>query len=127
MKWVQFLLILFLSPDLLLLFQTDQVIGIDWLIFEDAVVTKSEKDDSSIDLDLWFDLKRLSHSSSRVKPFFQLASRLPTWLSHFQGTSPFWRPPPTDWSFAPLRPEESERILFWAMISRNHKEVISYG
>lgn len=94
MKWVQFPLILFLSLDLPL-FETDQAIGTDWLICEGTVVIKSEKDDSSINPDLWFDLKLSSYSFNRVKSFFQLKSYLPTWLSHFQGASPFWRPPPT--------------------------------
>ncbi len=93
MKWIPFVLILSLCPNLPL-FQMSQAVGVNWLICEDAAFTKSEKDDSSIDPDLWFDLKLSTYSSNRVKSFFQLKSYLPTWLSHFQGTSPFWKPPP---------------------------------
>ena len=93
MKWIQFLLVLFLSPNLPL-FQMDQAIGTDWLICEDAFATKSEKDHPSIDPSLWFDLKLSSHFFNRVKSFLQLKSRLSILLSHFHGASPFWRPPP---------------------------------
>jgi len=93
MKWIQILLILFLFPNRPL-FQPGQDIGIDWLICEDAVVTKLEKEDSSIDSDLWFDLRISSYSFNRVKSFFQLKSRFSSLLSRFQGVSPFWRPPP---------------------------------
>lgn len=93
MKWIQILLILFLSPYLPL-FQTDQDIAIDRLICEDAIVTKSEKDDSSIDPDLWFDWRLASYSFNRVKSIFQLKNHFSFLLSRFQGVSPFWRPPP---------------------------------
>ena len=93
MKWIQILLILFLLPNLPL-FQTDQDIAIDGLFFEDALLTKSEKDDSSIDSDLWFDLRIASYSYNRVKSFFQLRSCFSPLLSRFQGVFPFWRPPP---------------------------------
>ncbi len=93
MKWIQILLILFLSPNLPL-FQTDQDIGIDGLICEDALLTKLDKADCSIDSDLWFNLRISSYSFNRVKPFFQLRSRFSSLLSRFQGVSPFWRPPP---------------------------------
>jgi hypothetical protein len=63
----------FPTPNLPLL-QTDQDTGIDWFICEDAVVTRSEKDDSSIDLDLWLDLRISSYSFNRVKSFFQPSS-----------------------------------------------------
>jgi len=93
MKWIQFLLVLFLSPHLPL-FQMDQAIGTDGLICEDAFAVKSEKDHPSIDPSLWFDLNLSSHFFNRVKSFFQLKSRLSILLSHFHGASPFWRPPP---------------------------------
>ena len=93
MKWIQFLLVLFLSPNLPL-FQTDQAIGTDWLICEDAFATKTEKDYPSIDPSLWFDLKLSSHFYNRVKSFLQLKSRPFILLSYFHGASPFWRPPP---------------------------------
>jgi len=93
MKRIQFLLILFLPPNLPL-FQTDRVIGINGLICEDAVVTKPEKDGPSIDHNLWFDLKLPSYYVDQVKFFFQLKSPLSFLLSRFQGVSPFWRSPP---------------------------------
>jgi len=93
MKWVQILLILFLSPNLPS-FQTDQDISIDGLICEDAILTKLDKEDSSIDSDLWFDLRISSNSFNRVKSFSQLRTRFSSLLSRFQGVSPFWRPPP---------------------------------
>ena len=93
MKWIEFLLVLFLSPNLPLL-QVDQAIGTDGLICEGAFLTKLDKDDSSIDSDLWFDLRISSYSFKRVKSFFQLRSRFSSLLSRFQEVSPFWRPPP---------------------------------
>ena len=93
MKWIQILLILFLPPNLPL-FQMDQDIGIDGLICEDAFLTKLDKDDSSIDSDLWFDLRISSYSFKRVKSFFQLRGRFSSLLSRFQEVPPFWRPPP---------------------------------
>ena len=93
MKWIQFLLVLFLSPNLPLL-QVDQAIGTDGLICEGAFAVKSEKDHHSVDPSLWFDLNLSSHFFNRVKSFLQLKSRLSILLSHFHGASPFWRPPP---------------------------------
>jgi hypothetical protein len=93
MKWIPFVLILSLSPNLPL-FQTNQSASVNWLIYEDAAFTRSEKDGSSIDWDLWFDLRLLSYSSNRAKPFFQLKNQFSFLLSRFQGVSPFWRPPP---------------------------------
>ncbi len=93
MKWIPFVLILSLSPNLPL-FQTNQAAGVNRLICEDAVVTKPAKDDSSIEPDLWLDLKLSSYFVNRAKSFFQLKSHSSILLSHFQGASPFSRPPP---------------------------------
>jgi len=93
MKWIRILLILFLSPNLPL-FQTSQAAGVNWLICQDAVVTKSEKDASSTDPDLWLDLKLSSHFFNRVKSFYELKSPSSILLPQFQGASPFSRPPP---------------------------------
>ncbi len=93
MKWIQILLIPFLSLNLPL-FQTDQGINVGGFICEDAILTKLEKDDSSTDLDLRSDLRISSDSLSRVKSFFQLKSRFSSLFSRFQGVFPFWRPPP---------------------------------
>ncbi len=93
MKWILFALILSLSLNLPL-FQTNQAAGVNWLICEDAVVTKSEKDDSSIDPDSWLNLKLSSNFFNRVKSFFKPKSHSSILLSHFQGASLFSRPPP---------------------------------
>ncbi len=93
MKWIQFVLILFLLPGLPL-FQMDQAIDIGWLVCENSLVTKSEMNDPSIEQNLWFDLEPPSYFFNQVKFFFQLKNPLSVLLSYFQGTSPFWRPPP---------------------------------
>ena len=93
MKGIQFLLILFLLPGLPL-FQIDQAVDIDWLICENSLVIKSEMKDPNVDHNLWFDSKPSSSFLNQVKIFFQLKNPLSVLLSYFQGTSPFWRPPP---------------------------------
>jgi hypothetical protein len=93
MKWIQFLLILFLLPGLPL-FQMDQAVDIEWLVCESSLITKSEMNNLSIDQNLWFDLKPPSSFLNQVKFLFQLKNSLSVLLSYFQGTSPFWRPPP---------------------------------
>ena len=93
MKWIQFLVIIFLLPSLPL-FQMDQAIDIEWLIFENSLITISEINDPSIDQNLQFDLKPPSSFFNQVKIFFQLKNPLSVLLSYFQGTSPFCRPPP---------------------------------
>ena len=93
MKWIQYLLILFLLPGLPL-FQVDQAIDIEWLVCENSFITKSEMNEPSIDQNLWFDLKPSSSFFNQVKFFFKLKNPLSVLLSYFQGTSPFWRPPP---------------------------------
>ncbi len=93
MKWIQFLLILFLLPGLPL-FQMDQAVDIEWLVCESSLITKSEMNDLSIDQNLWFDLKPSSYFFNQVKIFFQLKNPLSALPSYFQGSSPFWRPPP---------------------------------
>ncbi len=93
MRWIRSLLVLFLLPGLPL-FQMDQTIDIDWLICEDSFLIKSEINGPFIDHDLCFNSKPPSSFSSQVKIFFQLKNPLSVLLSYFQGTSPFWRPPP---------------------------------
>ena len=92
MKWIQFLLTLFLLPSLPL-FQVDQAVDIEWLVCENSFITKSEVDDPSIDQNLWFDTKPPSSFLNQVKSFFQLKNPLSALPSYFQGSSPFWRPP----------------------------------
>jgi hypothetical protein len=93
MKGIQFLLILFLLPGLPL-FQIDQAVDIEWLVCENSLVIKSEMNDPSIDQNLCFNSKPPSSFLNQVKIFFQLKNLLSVLLSYFQGTSPFWRPPP---------------------------------
>jgi hypothetical protein len=93
MKGIQFLLILFLLPGLPL-FQIDQAIAIEWLVCENSLVIKSEINGPFIDHHLCFDSKPPASSLNQVKIFFQLKNPLSVLLSYFQGTSPFWRPPP---------------------------------
>ena len=93
MKWIQFLLILFLLPGLPL-FQVDQAVDIEWLVCENSLITKSEMDDPSFDQNLWFDSKPLSSFFNQVKFLFQLKNSLSVLLSFFQGILPFQRPPP---------------------------------
>ena len=93
MKWIQFLLILFLLLGFPLL-QMDQAVDNDWVVCENFLVTKSEMNDPSIDQNLWFDLKPSSSFFNQVKFLFQLKNSLSVLLSFFQGILPFQRPPP---------------------------------
>ena len=93
MKCIQFLLTLFLLPSLPL-FQMDQAVDIEWLVCESSLITKLEMNDLSIDQNLCFDSRPPASSLNQVKIFFQLKNPLSVLLSYFQGTSPFWRPPP---------------------------------
>jgi len=93
MKGIQFLLILFLLPNIPL-FQIDQAVDIEWLVCENSIVAKSEMNHPSMDQNLCFDSKPPASSLNQVKIFFQLKNPLSVLLSYFQGTSPFWRPPP---------------------------------
>jgi hypothetical protein len=93
MNWIQFLLILFLLPGLPL-FQVDQAVDIDWLVSENSLISKLEVNDPSIDQNLRLDLKSPSSFFNQVKSFIQLKNPLSALPSYFQGTSPFWRPPP---------------------------------
>jgi hypothetical protein len=93
MKGIQFLLILFLLPGLPL-FQIDQAMDIEWLVCENSLVIKSEINGPVIDHHLSFNSKPPISFFNQVKIFFQLKNPLSVLLSYFQGTSPFWRPPP---------------------------------
>ncbi len=93
MRGVEFLLILFLLPGLPL-FQIDQAVDIEWLVCENSLVIKSEMSDPDINQDLWFALKPPSSFFNQVKYFFHLNNSLSILVSYFEGTSPFWRPPP---------------------------------
>jgi len=98
MKGIRFLLILFLLPGLPL-FQIDQAVDSAWLVCENSLVMKSEASDPAFNQSLWFYLKPSSSFFNQGKIFFQLKNPLSILLSYSQGTSPFWRPPP---SFHPL-------------------------
>jgi len=93
MKGIQFLLILFLLPGIPL-FQIDQAIDIEWLVCENSLLIKTEINNTYIDQNLWVGSKPASSFLSQIKFFFQLKNPLSVLLSYFQGTSPFWRPPP---------------------------------
>ena len=93
MKGIQFLLVLFLLPNIPL-FQIDQAVDIEWLVCENSIVAKSEMNDPNIDHNLWFDLKPSFSFLNQVKIFLQVKNPLSVLLSYFQGTPPFWRPPP---------------------------------
>ena len=97
MKWIQPLLIPFLLLSIPLI-QMDKAIDIDWLICENSFIIKSEWSDPCGGefkfANLWFGCKPLFSFFNQIKFFFQLKNPLSVLLSYFQGTSPFWRPPP---------------------------------
>lgn len=93
MKWIQFLLTLLLLPGLPL-FQIDQAIDIEWLVCENSLVIKSEMDGPSVNQNMYSNPKPPSVFLNQLKIFFQSKNPLSVLLSYFQGTSPFWRPPP---------------------------------
>jgi len=93
MKWIQFLLILFLVPGLPL-FQVDQAIDIAWLVCENSLIMKLEMEGPLADQNLWFSLEPPSSIFNQVKSSLQLKNPLSILLSYSHGTSPFWRPPP---------------------------------
>jgi hypothetical protein len=98
MKLIQALIILFLLLSLPL-FQMDQANDIDWLVSEDSLVIKSEWSDLCEKefkfTGLTFDLGSLSSFLRQIDFFFQFKNPSLFLLSYFQGTSPFWRSPPT--------------------------------
>jgi hypothetical protein len=94
MKWIQFLLILFLLLGFPL-FQMDQVIDINWLICENSLAIKSEYSDSCIDRNLWFDSRPILSLFNQIRFIFQLKNPFSVLFSSFRGASPFWRPPPS--------------------------------
>jgi hypothetical protein len=77
----------------------DQAVDIDWLVSEDSFIIKSEWSDLCEKefkfTSLAFDLGSPSSFLRQIDFFFQLKNPLPVLLSYFQGTSPFWRSPPT--------------------------------
>jgi hypothetical protein len=93
MKWIQFLLILFLLIGFPL-FQMDQVIDTNWLICDNSLVIKSEYNDTCTDKCLWFDSSSPPRFFNRMRFIFQMKNPLSVLFSFLQGTSPFWRPPP---------------------------------
>src|SRR4030042_4917653 len=97
MKWIPSILILLLLLGLPL-FQIDQAIGINCLVCENSLVIKSEWSNPCERefkfTNLWLDIKPPSSLFNQVNFFFQLKNTLSVLLSHFQGTSPFCRPPP---------------------------------
>ena len=97
MKWLQFLLILFLLLGLPL-FDMGQSINIDWVFCENSIIIESEWNGPCENefkfTNLCFDSKLPTPFLNQVKFLFQMKNSLSILLSYFQGTSPFWRPPP---------------------------------
>ena len=97
MKWFYPILILFLLLGFPL-FQYGQFLDSNWLVCENPGVMKSECSDSSEEelkfVSGEFDLKPQPSSYDLVSFFFQLKNPLSVLFFFFQGTSPFWRPPP---------------------------------
>jgi hypothetical protein len=93
MKWFQFSLILFLLLGFPLS-QMDQTVDIEWWVCESFLFTKSEMIDSSFNQNLWIGSKPSYSFFNQIEIFFQLKNPLSAMLFYFQGTSPFWRPPP---------------------------------
>ena len=93
MKGIQSLLILFLLAGLPL-FQIDQAVDIAWLVCENSLFVKLEIEGPLADQNLAFNLEPPSSAFNHVKCFFQLKNPVSVLLFYFQGTSPFWRPPP---------------------------------
>jgi len=93
MKWIQIILTLFLLLSLPL-FQMDQAVDIDWLVCENSLFIKLEINGSFFDPHLWIDSIPKVTFFNQVTSFFQLKNPLSALPSYFQGSSPFWRPPP---------------------------------
>jgi hypothetical protein len=98
MKWFQLPLILFLllgsSP-----FQYDQFFDSSRLVFENPVVTKIGYDDPVEDefkfMGGGLDSTPMLSLLNQIGFIFQLKNPLSVFISFFQGTSPFWRAPPS--------------------------------
>jgi hypothetical protein len=97
MNWLWF------SPLLLLLlavsiFQCVRSLDSKWWVFEISVVIQSEDSDPSKEelefTGLSFDSNSLSSFFNQTKFIFQLKTPSSFLFSFFQGTFPFWRPPP---------------------------------
>ena len=97
MKWFQFPVILLLLLGFPL-FQYLQFFDSNWLVCGNPVVIKSEYSDPFEEefkfMSGGIDSKPLSPFYDQVKFFLQLKNPLSILFSFFQGTSPFWRPPP---------------------------------
>jgi hypothetical protein len=93
MNWIQFPILPFLLV-VVPVFQYDQTIDWAWLICDNSLIIKSDGD---LSLD-----RALGPCSEKTDPTFRASIRFISLLKHplsvshgfFQGTSPFWRPPP---------------------------------
>ncbi|HSB05417.1 MAG TPA: hypothetical protein VLK23_09490 [Thermodesulfobacteriota bacterium] len=95
MKWIQFPFFLFLVAGVSL-FQCDQTIDWEWLICDNSLIIKSDGD-LSLDGALEPDSKKTVLSfSPNIQFISQLKNPLSVLHRFFQGTSPFWRPPPNN-------------------------------
>ena len=93
MKWTQLLLIIVLLLGFPLL-QTDQVIGIEWLVCERSLAIKSEQGSPCTIKSLWRGFESISSLFNRISRVFQLKNPLYVLFSSFQRTTLFQRPPP---------------------------------
>jgi hypothetical protein len=93
MKWIQFLLIIFLLLGFPL-FQGDQLIDINWVICDNTLVIKSESKEPRIEKIFWPQTKPKVSFFNQRGFIYQLKNSISFLISSFKGTSPFWRPPP---------------------------------
>jgi hypothetical protein len=97
MNWLRFSPLLFLLLGFSL-FQCVQPLDSKFWVFEKSVVIKSEDSDPSEEelkfTGLSFDSNSLSSFFNQIKFIFQLKTPSSFLFSFFQGTFPFWRPPP---------------------------------
>jgi hypothetical protein len=94
MKWAQpsiIVLLLFGFP----FFQCDQTIDWDWLICDNFLVIKLDSDSSLNEAFGSDSTKTVPAFSIPIQFISQLKNPLSVLYGFFQGTSPFWRPPPS--------------------------------
>jgi hypothetical protein len=93
MKWVQrvIIFILFLGFPFL---QCDQTLDWDWLVCDNLVVIKMDTDSPLDEAFQGGSIKVVPVFSGPPHPISQIENPLSVWHGFFQGTSPFWRPPP---------------------------------
>jgi hypothetical protein len=96
MKWIRFLFFLFFLVGFHL-FQSDQPIEWAWLACDNSLIIKSGSD-SPLDKTLESDSKKTVSSLFVLIRFISQVKNPLSVSRFFQGTSPFWRPPPIEYS-----------------------------